>query len=133
MVNRHERSMRAGSAPPGNFSGKLYFRGTGANAMDSNMNPGAGACDHTQPSEVARLGEEYLRSKGVPESAWDGCRFGYGGGGGSGPWKSIYTEVERRAGAWVAVKLDRRKDDLPPGLAGFQVVKVSDPARALGA
>lgn len=92
-----------------------------------------GACDHTQPSEVARLGEEYLRAKGVPEGAWEGCRFGYGGDGGSGPFKSVYTEVERRTAGWVAVKLDRRKEALPPALAGFQVVKISDAARALGA
>jgi hypothetical protein len=94
---------------------------------------GQGACDHAQPSEVAWLGEEYLRAKGVPESAWDGCRFGYGGDGGTGPFRSVYTEVERRGGDWVAVKLDRRKEALPPSLSGFQVVKLSDAARsALG-
>ncbi len=101
--------------------------------MEPKNTPASGACDHTQPSEVAKLGEEYLRSKGVPETDWDGCRFGYGGDGGNGPFKSVYTEVERRGGGWVAVKLDRRKDSLPDGLAGFQVVKVSDAARALGA
>ena len=89
-----------------------------------------GACDHTQPAEVARLGEEFLRAKGVPEEAWDGCRFGYGGSGGSGPFKSVYTEVERRGANWVAVKLDRRKTDLPPELEGFQVASLSGPARA---
>ncbi len=94
---------------------------------------GKGACDHTQPAEVARLGEEYLRAKGVPESAWDGCRFGYGGDGGSGPFRSVYTEVERRGGNWVAVKLDRRTEALPPGLIGFQVVRVSEGAKSHGA
>lgn len=96
--------------------------------MRSDNPQGPGACDHTQPSEVAKLGEEYLRLRAVPEAEWDGCRFGYGGSGGTGPFKSVYTEVERRAGNWVAVKLDRRKDDLPAGLAGFQVVKLSEGA-----
>lgn len=98
--------------------------------MEASNPAGQGACDHTQPSEVARLGEEWLRAKDVPESLWDGCRFGYGGGGGSGPFKSVYTEVERRGGNWVAVKLDRRKEALPPGLAGFQVVRLSDSAKS---
>jgi hypothetical protein len=79
---------------------------------------------------VAKLGEEWLQAKGVPESGWDGCRFGYGGDGGSGPFKSVYTEVERRAGVWVAVKLDRKKEGLPPERVGFQVVKLSDVARS---
>jgi hypothetical protein len=92
--------------------------------------PSQGACDHTQPSEVARLGEEWLKSRAVPEAGWEGCRFGYGGDGGSGPFKSVYTEVERRGKAWVAVKLDRRKDALPPGLAGFRVVRLSEAAEA---
>lgn len=96
--------------------------------MEGKPSAGNGACDHTQPSEVARLGEEWLRARGVPESAWEGCRFGYGGDGGSGPFKSVYTEVERRGPNWVAVKLDRRKDPLPEGLAGFQVVKLSPAA-----
>ena len=98
--------------------------------MDPKPNPSQGACDHTQPSEVARLGEDWLKARAVPEAGWEGCRFGYGGDGGTGPFKSVYTEVERRGAAWVAVKLDRRKEALPPGLAGFQVVRLSDAAKA---
>jgi hypothetical protein len=39
-------------------------------------------------------------------------------------------EVERRGGAWVAVKLDRRKDDMPEDQRGFKVVGLSEKARA---
>ncbi|HLP39922.1 MAG TPA: hypothetical protein VK465_00315 [Fibrobacteria bacterium] len=96
--------------------------------MNSKTPPGQGACDHTQPSEVARLGEEWLKSRGIPEHLWDGCRFGYGGTGGSGPWASVYTEVERRGIAWMVVKLDRRKDPLPPNMEGLRAVRVPDSA-----
>ncbi len=96
--------------------------------MESRTPPGKGECDHTQPAEVARLGEEWLRARGIPEPRWDGCRFGYGGDGGTGPWKSVYTEVERRGAEWVAVKLDRRKDPLPPNQQGFRAVRIPDSA-----
>lgn len=102
--------------------------------MDSSpdsASPQRGACDHTQPAEVARLGEEFLRAKGVPEEAWSGCRFGFGGSGGSGPFKSVYTEVERRGPQWVAVKLDRLRTDLPPDRSGFRVAALSEAARAI--
>lgn len=98
--------------------------------MEDGTKAAPGACDHTQPSEVAKLGEAWLESKGVPEAGWDGCRFGYGGDGGSGPFKSVYTEVERKGGVWVAVKLDRKKDALPPERVGFQVVVLSEGAKA---
>ncbi|GEM_PF-1475067 len=98
--------------------------------MEPGNTPAAGACDHAQPADVARMGEEFLRARSVPDSAWDGCRFGYGGNGGTGPFKSVYTEVERRGADWVAVKLDRRKDDLPPDRTGFQIVRLSEAAAA---
>ena len=93
---------------------------------------GSGACDHTQPSDVAAWGENYLRSRGLAEPAWEGCRFGYGGDGGTGPFKSVYTEVARKGGAWIAVKLERRQDDLPPDKRGFQVVLLPEALRKPG-
>jgi hypothetical protein len=107
------------------------FEGNLEDGMETGNTPAAGACDHAQPNDVARMGEEFLRAKNVPETGWDGCRFGYGGNGGTGPFKSVYTEVERRAGNWVAVKLDRRKDDLPPERTGFQIIQLSESAAAL--
>jgi hypothetical protein len=83
----------------------------------------AGACDHFQPSDWARLAEEYLAGKAVPADRWEGSRFGYGAGGGSGPFKAVYMEVERKKGNWVAVKLDRRKEELPAGDVGFKVIR----------
>jgi len=86
--------------------------------------PEEGACDHVQPSDVARLAEEYLAKEKIDPAIWPGSRFGYGGNGGSGPFKSVYTEIEYRAGQWVAVKLDRNKEDLPTEKRGFKVVKL---------
>jgi hypothetical protein len=98
--------------------------------MEPGNTPEAGACDHAQPADVARMGEEFLQARNVPESSWDGCRFGYGGNGGTGPFKSVYTEVERRNGGWVAVKLDRSKLDLGPDRIGFKVVALSAAAES---
>ncbi len=100
--------------------------------MEPENTPAAGACDHAQPAEVAIMAEKYLKALGVPEPAWDGCRFGYGGHGGSGPFKSVYTEVERRSGNWVAVKLDRSREDLGPARNGFKVVQLSEAASKFG-
>jgi hypothetical protein len=98
-------------------------------APDGAPRASVGACDHFQPADLARLAEEFLREKSVPETLWEGCRFGHGGGGGSGPFKSVYMEVERRGPNWVAVKLDRRKEDMAPEQRGFKVVTLPEPAR----
>jgi hypothetical protein len=82
-----------------------------------------GACDHFQPADLARLAEEYLNGKAIPEDRWEGARFGYGAGGGSGPFKAVITEVERKKGQWVVVRLDRRKVELADTDAGFKIVK----------
>ena len=82
-----------------------------------------GACDHFQPADLARLAEEYLNGKAVPEDRWEGTRFGYGAGGGTGPFKAVITEVERKKGQWVVVRLDRRKVELAEADAGFRIVK----------
>lgn len=82
-----------------------------------------GACDHFQPADLARLAEDYLKGKAVPADRWEGARFGYGAGGGSGPFKAVITEVERKKGDWVVVRLDRRKAELPADEAGFKVVR----------
>lgn len=82
-----------------------------------------GDCDHFQPADLARLAEAYLTGKSVPPEKWEGTRFGYGAGGGSGPFKAVITEVERRQGNWVVVRLDRRKTGLESADAGFKVVR----------
>jgi hypothetical protein len=92
--------------------------------MEPEKKFGDGVCDHAQPSDIAQMAEEFLRAKNIPESAWNGCRFGYGGHGGTGPFKSVYTEIERRNGNWVAVKLDRSKQELPPERTGLQVIQL---------
>ncbi|MDQ3002780.1 MAG: hypothetical protein M3Y08_16150 [Fibrobacterota bacterium] len=85
-----------------------------------------GACDHFQPADLTRLAEEYLNGKAIPPDRWEGSRFGYGAGGGTGPFKAVITEVERKKGNWVVVRLDRRKEELAPDNAGFKVVRDAD-------
>lgn len=82
-----------------------------------------GACDHFQPADLARLAEEWLNGQSVAADRWEGTRFGYGAGGGTGPFKAVITEVERKQGNWVVVRLDRRKTELEPADAGFKVVR----------
>lgn len=82
-----------------------------------------GACDHFQPSDLTGLAETHLLEKSLPAERWEGSRFGYGAGGGSGPFKAVYMEVERRNGGWVVVKLDRLKTELAPADAGFKVIR----------
>ncbi len=89
---------------------------------ENNPNTNQGACDHTQPADIAAMAEKFLLDKGIAKTSWEGCRFGYGGTGGSGPFKSVYTEIENRQGNWVAVKLDRLKTELPAEKIGFQAV-----------
>jgi len=91
--------------------------------MEPKKDKAAGACDHFQPADLAGLAEDHLKAKAVPEELWEGSRFGYGAGGGSGPFRAVYMEVERKNRNWVVVKLDRRKEDLEPGDAGFKVIR----------
>lgn len=91
--------------------------------MEKGPNPPKGECDHFQPADLARLAEAYLTGKAIPPEQWEGTRFGYGAGGGSGPFKAVIMEVERRQGNWVAVRLDRKKTELSQAEAGFRVVK----------
>jgi hypothetical protein len=93
------------------------------NPQPQGTGPAKGECDHFQPADLARLAEAYLKEKGLPPQAWEGTRFGYGAGGGSGPFKAVITEVERRQGNWVVVRLDRKKVELAEGEAGFKVVR----------
>src|SRR5262245_59409336 len=74
----------------------------------------SGECDHFQSADLARLAEEHLLGQAVPAEQWEGRRFAYGAGGGSGPFLSVYMEVARRGGNWVVTRLDRRKTELTP-------------------
>lgn len=82
-----------------------------------------GECDHFQPADLARLAEAWLGERGIGPERWEGSRFGYGAGGGSGPFLAVITEVERKQGNWVVVRLDRRKTALEPADSGFKVVR----------
>jgi len=93
------------------------------NPQQKGAGPAKGECDHFQPADLARLAEEYLKGKAAPPERWEGARFGYGAGGGTGPFKAVITEIERRQGNWVVVRLDRKKTELTAEEAGFRVVK----------
>ena len=77
--------------------------------------------NHFQPADLARLAEEYLTGKGLP------CRNErntlLGSGRAVRPFKAVITEVERRQGNGVVVRLDRKKTDLAEADVGFKVVK----------
>lgn len=65
------------------------------------------------------MAEEHLRSRGVDETAWEGLRFGFGEDVESQKHKSVYTEVERRDGSWLVIRLERRPDPIGEADAGF--------------
>ncbi|MGA7616215.1 MAG: hypothetical protein WBX15_13655 [Thermoanaerobaculia bacterium] len=77
-------------------------------------------CNHKGAPEVFEMAEESLRNRGISEEQWRGRRFGYGENVPDGPWKSIYIEVERRDGAWIATRLDRRNEILPDTEEGLR-------------
>lgn len=76
------------------------------------------ACEHKQPKDLIELAESHLSSRDVPESRWDGLRFGWGENVQT-MWRSVWLEIERRGDDWVVTKIDRNEDPLPPEREGF--------------
>ena len=67
------------------------------------------------------MAEDHLRSLGISEEAWDGGRFGFGEDVEAQKHKSVYTEVERRDGSWLVIRLERRPDPISESERGFTI------------
>ena len=76
-------------------------------------------CNHLGPIEIMQLAEERLSRDGVAESAWEGLVFGFGENVTGSQWTSVYTEIERRGGAWTVTKIDRMTTTLDPAREGL--------------
>lgn len=91
------------------------------------MNPhdphSIGNCDHFGPPEFAAAAEAYLRASGIPESAWDGRRFTWGGQlTESKYFKGLSMGLLRRDGQWVVTAIDRSKTPLAEAQLGLKEV-----------
>jgi hypothetical protein len=83
-----------------------------------------GNCDHFGPPEFAMAAEAYLRGQGIPASAWDGRRFGWGGQlTESKYFKGLYMELARRESQWVVTAIDRSKTPLDEAKLGLRELK----------
>ena len=82
--------------------------------------PETGKCVHFQPADLVALSEEHLRAAGVPEAAWEGRRFEWGGVIDSPPFNGLVLGCKRKEGQWVITRLDRRKDGVKPEEIGFR-------------
>lgn len=77
-------------------------------------------CDHLDPKDVIALAETALRERGIAEERWAGAKFRSGENTPEGMWGSVVIDVERRGDQWVVTRLDRNKEPLPDGEAGFR-------------
>jgi hypothetical protein len=89
------------------------------------MNPADdGKCLHLQPADLVEMAEKHLRETGVPESAWEGRRFYWGGPIDSPPFTGLVMECKRKNGDWALTRLDRRKDGVTPEEIGFREIGI---------
>jgi hypothetical protein len=79
-------------------------------------------CDHVGPDELIAMAESQLRDDKIGESSWNRLRFRFGENLADGMWASVVTEVERRDGEWVVVRLDRSREALPESETGIRKV-----------
>jgi hypothetical protein len=84
--------------------------------------PDAAECPHFQPADLVALAEKHLREAGVPESAWEGRRFHWGGPIDSPPFTGLVMECKRKNGDWALTRLDRRKQGVTEEETGFREI-----------
>ncbi|HUP45753.1 MAG TPA: hypothetical protein VM779_09600 [Thermoanaerobaculia bacterium] len=79
-------------------------------------------CAHTDPPDVMRKAETWLREQGLSDQSWPGVVVRHAENTPGAMWESIVIEIERRGEGWVVTKLDRRKLPLdePEGLSLVQ-------------
>ena len=78
------------------------------------------ACAHSDPPDVMKKAEEWLRGRGVPEPQWAGMRFAHAENTPGDRWESVVIEIERRDAEWWVTKIDRRDQPVPEGQLGLQ-------------
>jgi hypothetical protein len=81
-----------------------------------------GKCTHFQPADLVALAEKHLREAGIPETAWEGRRFHWGGEIDSPPFNGLVLGCKRKDGGWVITKLDRRKNGVTADETGFREI-----------
>lgn len=74
------------------------------------------SCDHAGPREVMEMAEKNLAERGA--SPENGMRFRWSENH-DGFFAAAITEIERRNGEWVVVRLDRLEEPLPAGEIGL--------------
>lgn len=75
-------------------------------------------CAHSDPPDIMRKAEVWLRESGIPESEWTGKKIRHAENTPGAMWESVIIDIERRGAEWVVTKIDRRPDPLdePEGL-----------------
>ena len=75
------------------------------------------SCSHTDPPDIMRKAEEWLRVHGIPEEQWPGKKFRHAENTPGQRWSSVVIDIERRGAEWIVTQIDRRGDALPGGSA----------------
>ena len=81
-----------------------------------------GTCAHTDPPDVFKRAEEWLRARGVPEEQWPGMRFRHAENTPGGRWESVIIDIERRGDEWWVTSIDRRDAAVPESAVGLSTI-----------
>jgi hypothetical protein len=81
-----------------------------------------GNCAHSDPPDVFKLAEEWLRARGVPQEQWPGMRIRHGENTPGGRWQSVVIDIERRGAEWWVTNIDRRDAALPESAVGLSTI-----------
>jgi hypothetical protein len=76
-------------------------------------------CSHSDPPDIMRKAEEWLRRSGVPEEKWSGMKIRHGENTPGERWQSVVIEIERRGREWIVTAIDRRNEALAPDALGL--------------
>jgi hypothetical protein len=74
-------------------------------------------CSHTDPPDIMRKAEDWLRVRGIPEDRWSGMKIRHAENTPGQRWSSVVIDIERRGAEWIVTQIDRRSEILPPGAA----------------
>jgi len=80
------------------------------------------ACSHTDPPDIMRKAEEWLRERGVSEDRWTGMKIRHAENTPGQRWSSVVIDIERRGEEWIVTQIDRRNESLPAGAVGLSTL-----------